>query len=203
MAMAPHHGGMAHRTAAPELVALRDGRCCIVRAIVPGDWRELQALHGRLSPRTRRLRFFSDLRRLPEPMARRFAAIDPATEAAFVALDPGEQAIRAVARYARLGHDRASAEIAVVVEDAYQGVGLGRELLLRLAAQAVAVGIRRFVGSILGENVAMLALLRSLGFAVVERPGLDAIEFELDLVRRAAHPESASANARWMRGRTA
>ncbi len=193
---------MGHRTHSPEPVELRDGRWCVVRPIEPDDWRELQALHSRLSPRTRRLRFFSELRNLPETMARRFAAIDPQNEAAFVALDPQGEAIRAVVRYARVPEDPEAAEIAIVVEDAYQGAGLGRELLLHLAAHALAAGIRRFVGSVLGENIEMLALLRSLGFAVRERPGLDAIEFELDLTRRAVQAP-ASCSARWMRGRTA
>lgn len=193
---------MRHPTLAPKRIQLRDGNWCVIRPIEPDDWSALQSLHARLSPRTRRLRFFSDLRQLPEAMARRFAAIDPEREAAFVALDSWEGEIRAVARYARLEQDLHAAEIAIVVEDAYQGIGLARRLLLHLADHAQVARIHRFVGSILGENEAMLGLLRTLGFPLVERPGSDAIEFELHLRPRRIH-SPASCKARWMSGRTA
>jgi len=136
-------------------------------------------------------------------MARRVPAIDRENQAASVAVDLQQEATRGVARYARVRGDPDAAETAVVVEDAHQGVELGGELLLRLAGHTSAAVLRRLVGSFLGENDAMLALLRALGFAGCERPGLDAIAFEPDLPRRSVQPSPASCSARWTSGRTA
>lgn len=44
------------------------------------------------------------------------------------------------------------AEVAVVVEDAWQGRGLGRILVRNLARRARTVGVERFVASMLPEN---------------------------------------------------
>lgn len=189
---------------AASSVLLADGRRAIIRPIRLDDWPELQRLHARLSPRSRRFRFLSALRELPEPMARRFADVDFDEQAAFVAVVPGEAAIRGVARYARRPGDRSRAEMALVVEDAFQGVGLGRALLERLIAFARERGVVELVGSVLLENGPMLALLRSLPYPLRERLEDGQIEFALVLGAVVAQPSaSARAKARWTSGRTA
>jgi acetyltransferase len=64
-----------------------------------------------------------------------------------------------------------SADIALVLADAWQGQGLGRRLLETLLEHAAASGIREATGVVLATNVAMLRLARSLGFAVNPEPG--------------------------------
>jgi len=162
-------------------VTLRDGSRWTIRAIEPEDWRELQQLHLRLSPRSRRRRFLSELRTLPEPLARRFAAVDFEDAAAFVAHRPGEAAIRGVARFARDAQERELADIAVVVEDAFQRLGLGQLLMRRLAEFARERGIRRFRAEVLGENAEVLALFRRLGFPFEVQPDLELLRVEVVL----------------------
>jgi len=65
---------------------------------------------------------------------------------------------------------KSSAEVALVLADAWQGQGLGRRLLDTLLEHAVSAGIREAVGVVLATNVAMLRLARSLGFAVTAEP---------------------------------
>lgn len=64
-----------------------------------------------------------------------------------------------------------SADVALVLADAWQGQGLGRRLLETLIEHARAAGLRDVTGVVLATNRAMLRLARSVGFAVNPEPG--------------------------------
>jgi len=64
-----------------------------------------------------------------------------------------------------------SADVALVLADAWQGRGLGRRLLATLLEHAQTAGVREAAGVVLATNVAMLRLARSMGFAVSAEPG--------------------------------
>jgi acetyltransferase len=66
---------------------------------------------------------------------------------------------------------KSSAEVALVLADAWQGQGLGRRLLETLLEHAESAGVREALGTVLATNVAMLRLVRSMGFAVKPEPG--------------------------------
>jgi GNAT superfamily N-acetyltransferase len=66
---------------------------------------------------------------------------------------------------------KSSAEVALVLADAWQGPGLGRRLLETLLERAASAGIPEARGTVLATNVAMLRLVRSMGFAVSPEPG--------------------------------
>ena len=106
-------------------LALRDGTCVQVRPIRAEDAQALQRLVGRSSDRSIELRFFGPLKRLSDEMAERFADVDGKDRFALVALDPQDSGeIVAVVRYGREeGTD--GAEYAALVEDRFQGRGLG------------------------------------------------------------------------------
>lgn len=63
-----------------------------------------------------------------------------------------------------------SAEVALVLADAWQRQGLGRRLLETLLEHARSTGVREMVGLVLATNVAMLRLARSMGFTVSAVP---------------------------------
>ena len=138
-------------------VTLRDGATIMLRPIRPEDERELTALYARLSPETSYQRFFSVMARLPPDWARILANVDYDKRMAIVAVAPGSQLI-GVARY---DYDDAAkeAEIALVVQDGWQGKGLGTILLRELLAYAATKGIHRFRAYVLGDNRRMLDLL--------------------------------------------
>ncbi len=75
-----------------------------------------------------------------------------------------------VGRYVVDSH-KSTAEIALVLADAWQGRALGRRLLATLLEHAQAAGVREAVGVVLATNKAMLRLARSMGFAVTAVPG--------------------------------
>src|ERR687895_1880865 len=107
------------------MLALRDGTCVPVREIRADDAPALQRLVGRSSERSIELRFFGPMKELSEEEARRFAEVDGKDRFALVALDPeDEDEIVAVVRYEReSGTD--GAEYAALVEDSFQGRGVG------------------------------------------------------------------------------
>jgi GNAT superfamily N-acetyltransferase len=67
-----------------------------------------------------------------------------------------------VARFVRDGQRRNVADLALLVVDAFQGIGVGQTLLARLATAALARGIDTFRGMVLLDNTPMLRLLRAL-----------------------------------------
>jgi len=143
-------------------LALADGTSVLVREIRPEDAPALQRLVGRLSEQTIHLRFFGPMKQLSDKQARYFAEVDGKNRYALVALDPeDEEEIVAVVRYDRESStDRA--EYAALVEDRFQGRGLGFGLTRALVEAARERGIRDFEALVLPENRGMLRLLRSL-----------------------------------------
>jgi GNAT superfamily N-acetyltransferase len=114
-------------------VVLSDGGTVHLRPIVPSDADALLAFHGRMSDRTRYLRYFGAYPQIPPRDLERFTTVDHRDRVAFVALLGDD--IVAVARYERIAGGP-SAEVAFVVEDAHQSRGLGPILLEHLAAAA-------------------------------------------------------------------
>jgi RimJ/RimL family protein N-acetyltransferase len=163
------------------VLELRDGVRVPVREIRAEDAPALRRLVGRSSERSIELRFFGPVKELSEEEARRFAEVDGKDRFALVALDPeDEDEIVAVVRYEREG-DTDRAEYAVLVEDRFQGRGLGSGLTRCLIEGAKERGIKRLHALALRENGRMLRLLRSLGLAERKRweNGLEHIEIDL------------------------
>jgi RimJ/RimL family protein N-acetyltransferase len=138
----------------------------LLRPIRPGDAPALTQLYDRLSPESAYQRFFAVMRRLPPDWARILADVDHDRRAAIVAAGPDGELI-GVARYGtEPGAD--AAEIAVVVQDAWQGRGLGTILLSALLDHAVSRGITKFLAYVLADNHRMLRLIGRQG-VVTER----------------------------------
>jgi GNAT superfamily N-acetyltransferase len=140
----------------------RDGTSVPVREIRADDAAALQRLVGRSSDRSVESRFFGPIKELSDEMAERFADVDGKDRFALVALDPQDpHEIVAVVRYAReKGTD--GAEYAALIEDRFQGKGLGLGLTRSLIEAARENGIVYLHALVMRENKRMLSLLRSL-----------------------------------------
>jgi RimJ/RimL family protein N-acetyltransferase len=148
-----------------EALALRDGRHVTLRPAHHSDAPALrQFFFGSLSPRARLLRFHGAINQLPDGALRAMTTQIPRRHVALVALTPtddGLQHLLAEARY--VVEDGGEAEFAIAVADAWQGQGLGRALVQRLAAHARAEGIPALHGAVVPGNEPMLRLMDSLG----------------------------------------
>jgi GNAT superfamily N-acetyltransferase len=163
------------------VLALRDGTRVPVRLIRVEDAAALQRLVGRSSGRSIELRFFGPVKELSDEMAERFSDVDGKDRYALVALDPeNPDEIVGVVRYEReKGTD--GAEYAALIEDRFQGKGLGLGLTRHLVGAARDNGIRSLHAMVMRENGRMLGLLRSLNLPerIHWQDGAELVEIEL------------------------
>lgn len=149
-----------------ETLALRDGRRVLLRPMHRSDADALQLFFTTLSPSSRLLRFHGAVNRLPEAALRSMTTLVPQRHVALVALahtDDGLRRLLAEARYVIDDDAPAQAEFALAVADGWQGQGLGRALLQRLAMHARSEGVQQLLGSVVPGNQAMLGLGHALG----------------------------------------
>ncbi len=144
-----------------ERVEVGDTREVLIRPISSDDKPALAAAFERLSPESRYRRFFAPLERLSSRDLVYLTEVDHHDHEALVAVDQGSEWIVGVARYVR-SDDPAEAEVAVVVADPWQGLGVGSALLERLVERARGEGIRQFVAIVLSENEEALEMFRGL-----------------------------------------
>ncbi len=165
----------------PITLPLTDGALVRLRPIQPADAPRLQAFHSRLSPNTIYLRWLHAHPVLSDAEAAQLAQVDYVTRMAYIATTgqvPDEQIV-GVARYGLV--EPGAAEAAVVVEDAYQGRGLGTTLLGRLMQYAQAQGIRFWLAEINAENARMLRFINRGGFPVARHFEGGSVQVRLDI----------------------
>lgn len=120
-----------------------------------------------LSPAARYQRFHAAVNDLSAQMLERLTRIAPPREMALLATigRGGREIVLGEARYgAPIDDDADGHDFALVVADAWQGVGIGARLLRELMRRAAAFGVRRLAGDVFAANAPMLALAQRLGF---------------------------------------
>ncbi len=155
-----------------EAVRLLDGTEVTLRPIRPDDAPRLQELHSRLSPESIYLRFLGPRPVLTAQGAERLATVDYVHTMAIVAArkDGQGEAILGVARYASVHPDSLDeAEVAIVVEDAYQGRGLGTLLMRRLIDYARRQGVAALSAEITAGNERVMRFIRRSGLTTERR----------------------------------
>jgi GNAT superfamily N-acetyltransferase len=131
-----------------------------IRPIEPGDVDRLERLFYRLSPETVYRRFFSPVTKPRRGTLEHLATVDHRDRDAVVAVVDGE--IVGVARYDKIQAFPNAAEIAIVVEDAWQRHHVATELLNELTRIARSRGYTMFTASMLGENRPVVSLIKAL-----------------------------------------
>ena len=145
------------------LARLQDGLRVVIREIRPSDRALLERSRARFSDESMRRRFLGPKPRLTTTELRYLTEVDGRDHYAVVAVPLEDlSAIVAVGRFVRLHDDPHTAEAAIIVADEFQGRGLGKRIALELADAGRDRGIRRFTASMLSDNKAALALMRTL-----------------------------------------
>lgn len=137
----------------------RSGTRTRVRRLGAGEGDLVRHVLEGMSERSRRLRFHGPVPVVTDALARQLARVD------------GDRVALVAERWTRDGWEPVGLgqlapeapgvlELAVAVVDAHQGQGLGRRLVAELVAAATDADHDRLVAYVMGENEAMLHVLR-------------------------------------------
>ena len=148
---------------------LRDGRQVEIRALCPADRPELLEAATRTSDRSLYRRFFAVRRTFSEAEVAAFVNIDFVNEVALLAVtrEDGREVVAGGGRYIVV--QPGTAELAFMVVDEFQGLGLASALLRHLTALARAAGLREFLAEVLSDNTAMLRVFERSGLRMERR----------------------------------
>jgi GNAT superfamily N-acetyltransferase len=176
---------------------LDDGLCMqtsssnvVIRPIARTDRERLAEAFSELSEDTRRRRFGGLASQLGARELDRLTDVDHHEHEALAAVAPGDGRIVGVARYIALPDDPGAAEVAIAVDDEWQGRGLGRRLMRRLAERASDEGITRLLAYVGADNRPVLGWIARAGGVVTAHDG-DAIAYMIPLDRPAEERRAA------------
>jgi acetyltransferase len=168
-----------------EKWTMKNGTETVIRPIRPEDEPLMAAFHQTISERSVMLRYFYPMalsQRVEHERLSRISFIDYDREMALVAEvkdHHGSNKIVAAGRLIKL-YGGEEAEFTILVSDAYQGFGLGSEMLRRLVDIGKQEGVKHIYGNIVGDNTNMLRVTERLGFKLLEQEdGLMRVELVL------------------------
>ncbi|MFI8008212.1 GNAT family N-acetyltransferase [Streptomyces sp. NPDC086010] len=142
------------------------GKRVVIRLAEESDYPLVGALHSRCSPESLHSRYLSGRRDIRLPEWRHL--VDPAVGWTWVALpeeDPGR--VVAVSHVLRADTgDHTTGELAVLVEDRWQGQRLGSQLARAALSRSLAHGLKSVVVVTNGTNTRMVRICKALGAAV-------------------------------------
>jgi RimJ/RimL family protein N-acetyltransferase len=157
-----------------------DLRGISIREVREDDRDRIAKAFRALGPQTIYKRFFFPKRGVSDEELRRLTECDNVRDAALVATAASgdEEIIVGLGNYAGTG---ASADVAFIVADAYQGRGIAGELLRQLTQIARRTGVSRFEADVLADNAPMLKVFRRSGLPVQETRANDVVHLTMPL----------------------
>ncbi|MEU6442872.1 GNAT family N-acetyltransferase [Streptomyces sp. NPDC047046] len=163
----PHEAGYPAHWEAD--VVLRDGGTARIRPITADDAERLVSFYEQVSDESKYYRFFAPYPKLSAKDVHRFTHHDFVDRVGLAATIGGEfiatvrfDRVDATGRPASAPADEA--EVAFLVQDAYQGRGVASALLEHIAAVARERGIRRFGAEVLPHNTKMIKVFTDAGY---------------------------------------
>jgi GNAT superfamily N-acetyltransferase len=171
-----------------------------IRPIRPADAGLISDGFARLSEESRRLRFLGPKSTLSDAELRYFTDVDHHDHEALIAVSRLSGRGLGVARFIRLADDPTTADVAVVVADEWQRLGLGSALTARLVDRARCEGIARFSALLALDNEGARRLLRRTRTAIrfIGRDG-GTLAYEIDLTPVGTEPTRAIRRAAYAR----
>ncbi len=159
----------ADPVSAERALTLGDGAEVQIKSLAPIYREAVRDLHERCSPETRRFRYFTSSPSLPPRVFDRLC--DRSKGHALVAGHDGQVVALASLAFAA---EPGIAEMTLLVEDRWQGRGLGAALARLLLEEARDLGLAEVRATLLSDNTRMRSLLISLGATLgyTEDPGV-------------------------------
>ncbi|MGH2878338.1 MAG: GNAT family N-acetyltransferase, partial [Solirubrobacteraceae bacterium] len=156
-------------------VALKDGSSLHIRPVAASDSEAVRGFLEGLSKESIGFRFFGSPNL--DWVCNWSVDVDYSDRYALIASTGAGGEIVAHGAYMRLDEHRA--EVAFVVSDAWQGLGIATIMLAHLAAAAAEHGIGSFFAEVLPHNHRMIEVFAQSGFPLTRHRTRDAIEVEL------------------------
>ncbi|MEM2738103.1 MAG: GNAT family N-acetyltransferase, partial [Candidatus Bathyarchaeia archaeon] len=146
---------------------MRDGKTVLLRPIKPEDEPLWLEMFQNFSEESIRFRFFQIIKDTPHEVRVRYCNIDYEREIAIVAElnDGGRRRILGVVRIS-LEPDRKKGEIAFIIADPWQGLGLGTKMVDYAIEIAKEMGVETIYAIMLPDNVKAVNLLKNMGFTI-------------------------------------
>jgi acyl-CoA hydrolase/GNAT superfamily N-acetyltransferase len=137
------------------------------RHIKPSDEEEMRRLFYRFSDQSVYYRYFSPIKTMPHAKMQQYVNVDCNRAISIVALvgPPEEEHMIAEARFVK-EKSRPYGDVAFIVDEKYQGLGIASflyQMLIRLAKER---GLKGFVADVLGTNKGMMKVFEKGGLPV-------------------------------------
>lgn len=141
----------------------RNGQPVAIRLARPWDADNVAAMHGRCSEESRYERYFAPVSQWREDQLRRLSGGHRG--ATLVAIIDSGDIVGLGNVFPEQPEGQRTAEIAVIVEDSWQGQGLGTSLLQHLIALARRMDFEEVAALVLATNTRMIRMLENTGLA--------------------------------------
>lgn len=169
---------------------LRDQRTVKIRAIRSDDKGLVIDALRKISADSIYYRLFSPKKVFSEDDLKQITEVDQVDVVALVAVLEEDETRMIVGggRYIRCGTSETGqrAEVAFLIDDAHQGLGIGSRLFKHLVAIALASGITTFEAEVLPSNSKMLRVFDRSGFQVAKTLTRDSTHVTIELTRENA-----------------
>ena len=175
-------------------VVLRDGTTVHLRPIRPDDKQRLIDGFGRLSATSISSRFFGAKQALTAKELKYFTEVDFEHHVSFVVEENSKEGLKIIgaARYIELKEQGAErvAEVAFVVDDQHQNLGLGTLLFEQIVIIAQKKGISKLMAEVLRRNRNMLRIFERSGLKLKTDTTPDGIHIEFNIANQALNTYS-------------
>lgn len=164
-------------------VTLKNGTEIFFRPVKPTDESSLSEMLYSLSTDSVKKRYFTHTKTFPHKDVQKLTNIDYDQNLAIVALVPGPEGTEEIVAIAQYFLDPKTqvAEVAFIVQDEWQDMGMGAVLLDYLTVTAKDHGVKTFYATVLPINKAMLAIFYNSGYSVSTEFDGDSYSIKYDL----------------------
>ena len=153
-----------------EQHTFKNGTTVRFRAIKPSDEEEMRRLFYRFSDKAIYYRYFAPIKTMPHARMQAYVNVDYRDVLSVVGLvgPPDQGRIIAEARFVR-NRDKPTGDVAFVVDENYQGIGIATYLYHMLARLARLRGVRGMTADVLATNQAMMKVFEKGDYPISTR----------------------------------
>lgn len=165
----------------PQEIGLYGGTTVQIRPASTSDVTALQQMHERLSRESLIFRYHGP-RQPTAKQLRQFCSSDDKNAAYVISPIEDRTAVIGIGQYVRIDADElGAAEVAFLIEDRFQGYGLGKRLFAALYGHALVADVKQFLAYVQPANFAMMRLFYNCGLALNEQYIYGAREIRMTL----------------------